>query len=776
MEKETLSKKQLKLSVLIENCINFNVLLFNEVKVKHINLEKENIKKIKEDIIKNNKNCLNNLIHYETSLMSSNVIDLVLECYREIQIIFIRVLNSQNLLFIQAAIENGKLFYQFPISLQRDYILYLIFNRYKQGKTSVSRNEEEIIKRYNFEINYLFEFQHFCKLMLIYAYQWSIENKELSMTKKICHYREIVKSVVFLNACEKGDKKLIRKYLNDNLVNINIISKLGKTPLDMAILKFNQDLVDLFLAQEKLDINYRGLCGNTALMTAVECGNYEAMKSLLEHKNIDINLSNDYGGTALMYATSNAVDNKENVHILVTKPDINLNLKDENEETAFLLSIKCKNIKIAKYLVKQKQIDINSKNIFGDCPLLLAIEYPNMHPLVDDLLCRKDIDVNIQNKNLSTPLMLAIQNNYEDIVKKLLSHPNININLKDSDEETALSISLKHGFFYLSRIILQHPDLQKDEKENFFKCLSSSTLSQYNTLPILNKIETASLIKYWFECKSDRDFQLGSWLNNYSEEKTKKIFYDIFKHDKPLNLFTSPPTHEITKYDDNNNNNNNNNINSNIINLISKKDNIHKNIKTQDDISKFNSNKIICSLYHLKTLKLKIQEYIIEKILNTQNSYGYSMLMILVSVNDIENIKKLLKYPFLNINLQDRYGETALIKAVNNDKSDLVELLMNSYHPNKPSNRSFTNDTPSISINENSNGTVTLNKEDIMKLENISKEINIIRNGDTSNWKHYIDTSLKDNNGYNAKKIAYIYGNKEIENLIDNYNKLIIGN
>jgi len=836
MEKETLSKKQLNLSILIENCINFNVLLFNEIKVKHINWEKENIKKIKKDIIKNNKNCLSNLIHYESSLMSNNVIDLVLECYREIEIMFIHVLNGQNLLFIQAAIENGKLFYQLPISLQKDYILYLIFNRYKLGKTKVSIQDEKIIKQYNYEINYLFEYHHFCKLMLIYAYQWSIENKELELTKKICKYREIVKSVAFLNACEKCDKKLIRKYLMDDLVNINIISKLGKTPLDIAILKFNQELIDLFLAQDKLDINYRGLGGNTALMTAVECGNYEAMKSLLDHKNIDINLSNDYGGTALMYATSNAVDNKENVHILVTKPDINLNLKDENEETALLLSIKCKNIKIAKYLINQKQIDINSKNIFGDCPLLLAIEYPNMHPLVDNLLKRNDIEVNIQNKNLSTPLMLAIQNNYKDIVKKLLAHPKINVNLKDSDGETALTISLKHGFFYISRLILQHPKLSCEDKENFYKRLTSPTPTEsellFSSLVEESDFIIASLIKYWFNCKTENEFQLKSWVDNYSEEKTKQLFQNIFhqqyktsaltNHSLPSNqiknknLGVQMTTNTISKNEDSIKNRNKQDIeNENIIknkhkqntqdtknkNIIENKDkqdteneNMIKNknkqdtenenmIKNKDKHDTKNNNNIMnnnqnttnCNIEYLKYLKSKIQSFIIEQILNTQNTYGYSILMILVSVNDMENIKQILEYPFLNINLQDCYGETALIKAVNNDNSELVKILMESYHPTK--NKTFNNQSQNIisstSSPDTSKNSLTLQLSDLERLENISKDINIIHN---QQIKYHIDTSLKDSNGYNAKKIAYIYGNKEIEKLIDDYNQLIINN
>ncbi|KAG4100127.1 ankyrin repeat-containing domain protein [Neocallimastix lanati (nom. inval.)] len=796
MEEGCLSEKQLKLSVLIENCINFNVLLFNEVKVKHINLEKENIKKIKNDIVKNNRNCLNNLIHYESSLMSSNVIDLVLECYREIQIVFIKVLNSHNLLFIQSAIENTKIFYQLPNTIQRDYILNLIYYRYKKGVTTISKEDEKKIKKYNSEINYLFEYYHFCKLMLIYAYQWSVENKELDMAKKICKYKEIVKSVAFLNACEKNDKTLIRKYLNDERVNINIINKVGKTPLDMAILKFNQELIDLFLAQNKLDINYRGLGGNTSLMTAVECGNYEAMESLLNHKNIDINITNDYGGTALMYATSNAVDNKRNVHMLVSKPDINLNLKDENEETALLLSIKYKNIKIADYLVKQKLIDVNTKNIFGDCPLLLAIEYPNMHPLVNTLLQREDIEVNIQNKNLSTPLMLAIQNNYEDIVKKLLAHPKIDINLKDSDGESALTISLKRGYFYLSRLLIQHPKISKTERDHFFSCLSSlsspSTISNSinpSTLPLLSNIlgtsKTSTLIKYWFDCRSLKDFNLEAWLDNYSEEKTKKVFQSIFKQEQTVYEIASS-----TKQSTNSMNPLKKNIKVNINenpsttsnqNHSTKKDhkNIIKNEKNDDiiisKIEQMTSNLSVrtCTLDQLRNLKLKIKNFIKEETLNTQNSYGFSMLMILVSINDKENLEKILSYPYLNMNLQDRYGETALIKAVSSDNVELVQILLTKHQPFQSKSSEAST---SIKETDNSKQLLHLDSQIFDTLETISKEINIYRNRKEHQIKSFVDTSLKDSSGYNAKKIAYIYDNKEIENLIDTYDQIIINN
>ena len=188
-----------------------------------------------------------------------------------------------------------------------------------------------------------------------------------------------------------------------------------------------------------------------------------------------------------------------------------------------------------------------------------------------------------------------------------------------------------------------------------------------------------------------------------------------------------------------------------------------------------NQNTTNCNIEYLKYLKSKIQSFIIEQILNTQNTYGYSILMILVSVNDMENIKQILEYPFLNINLQDCYGETALIKAVNNDNSELVKILMESYHPTK--NKTFNNQSQNIisstSSPDTSKNSLTLQLSDLERLENISKDINIIHN---QQIKYHIDTSLKDSNGYNAKKIAYIYGNKEIEKLIDDYNQLIINN
>jgi len=421
-----------------------------------------------------------------------------------------------------------------------------------------------------------------------------------------------------------------------------------------------------------------------------------------------------------------------------------------------------------------------------------------MHPLVNTLLQREDIEVNIQNKNLSTPLMLAIQNNYDDIVRKLLAHPKIDINLKDSDGESALTISLKHGYFYLSQLLIQHPKISKTERNHFFSCLSSSSPSiissvsstvansiKSSTLPLLSKFlgtsNTSTLIKYWFDCQSSKDFNLETWLDHYSEEKTKQVFQSIFKQDQTIYeiVSTTKQINSMNSLKKNIKKNINENLNtSSNQNHSTKKDNenIIKNEKNDNIViskteqMKSNLSVRTCKLDYLKNLKLKIKNLIKEETLNTQNSYGFSMLMILVGINDKENLEKILNYPYLNMNLQDQYGETALIKAVNNDNAELVKILLTKYQPFQ-----LKSSKVSSSIKE-TNDSLCLDSQVFDTLETISKEINIYRNRKEHQIKSYIDTSLKDSSGYNAKKIAYIYDNKEIENLIDTYDQTIINN
>ena len=86
--------------------------------------------------------------------------------------------------------------------------------------------------------------------------------------------------------------------------------------------------------------------------------------------------------------------------------------------------------------------DINFRNINGETFLHYSIR-KNVDPqILINLLKRTDINVNLQDNEGNTPLMLAIIYNMKNIVIELLKKPNIELNLKDVMGNSALMIAV----------------------------------------------------------------------------------------------------------------------------------------------------------------------------------------------------------------------------------------------------------------------------------------------------------------------------------------------
>jgi len=54
------------------------------------------------------------------------------------------------------------------------------------------------------------------------------------------------------------------------------------------------------------------------------------------------------------------------------------------------------------------------------------------------LLAQPNINVNLTDKDGWTPLLWAVEKDYEVVVKLLLAQPNINVNLTSEDRQTLL--------------------------------------------------------------------------------------------------------------------------------------------------------------------------------------------------------------------------------------------------------------------------------------------------------------------------------------------------
>ncbi|MCS7244590.1 MAG: ankyrin repeat domain-containing protein [candidate division WOR-3 bacterium] len=94
-----------------------------------------------------------------------------------------------------------------------------------------------------------------------------------------------------------------------------------------------------------------------------------------------------------------------------------------------------------KDLIK-KGADINSKNEYGKTPLHIAVE--NNYEDIVKVLLENKADVNIKDNNGNTPLHIAVMKGNEYIIKELLKN-GANENIKNNDGKTPKELAIENG-------------------------------------------------------------------------------------------------------------------------------------------------------------------------------------------------------------------------------------------------------------------------------------------------------------------------------------------
>ncbi len=213
-----------------------------------------------------------------------------------------------------------------------------------------------------------------------------------------------------------------------------------------------------------IDLNKKDEYGN-ALISAVKFNDIILVEKLLK-KGIDINVQDENGDTALIWAVFKS--NLPMVELLLkynpdkilkNKEEITFEFKDKsninNDKILELLGIKdlCKDVFDAfgkKDLSAFKQLieegaNVNCKND-NNWTLLMMTSNNGMTDFVKYLLSFPNINVNAQNESGWTALMLSCYRSNTtsniEVVKLLLNHPDINLNIINKNGDTVLLASI----------------------------------------------------------------------------------------------------------------------------------------------------------------------------------------------------------------------------------------------------------------------------------------------------------------------------------------------
>lgn len=262
--------------------------------------------------------------------------------------------------------------------------------------------------------------------------KWAVDNRYMDIVKSILEQNEIDDgNMVLVPPGQKGHDSLIRFFLDENEMDVNLQDGLGYTALMHAAQGGYTRVVSLLLSRNNIDVNKHNKDGDTALFCALKQGYSDVIRFLLSRNDIDANNHNKHGYKALICALK--AGHSDVIHHLLERDRIKDNFHtihttSANNYRLLLGAAQAKSTDIVELLLQQTDIDVNAQDQYGDTILMWAANKRKTN-LVRFLLGVKDIDLNLQNTNGDTALIRASANGDAEAVRIILERNEVNVDL-----------------------------------------------------------------------------------------------------------------------------------------------------------------------------------------------------------------------------------------------------------------------------------------------------------------------------------------------------------
>jgi len=280
--------------------------------------------------------------------------------------------------------------------------------------------------------------------------------------------------------------------LLDKGADVNMRNKRGQAPIELALGRFDIDMVRLLLKQpgiqsrisiynggEKLLLNLAieranmvdkekfteltdllldhlntsdvlnkqdSITKQTPLLLAMHYNQPELAKKLLE-KGSNLNIKDNQGRNALHLAVTH--NQKELAEQLIAK-NIQLDIKDDKGDTPLHMAVSLSSSKeVAKLLInkfKESGISLDIMGHKGVTPLHRAAAAQGDNVEIVTALLEAGAQLDLIDEDQQTPLHYAAQNNNIKVIEKLIQHNPSLINLQDKNGKTPLHMAASQNY------------------------------------------------------------------------------------------------------------------------------------------------------------------------------------------------------------------------------------------------------------------------------------------------------------------------------------------
>lgn len=265
------------------------------------------------------------------------------------------------------------------------------------------------------------------------ALTYVLHNDHINIAQALIPYIERSCMIELLYKSIQTDRRKITNLLLSELLRMNedidfvIKDKVNRTPLDWAATNGNVKLIKyiiFYIAKKEPQCTINALI-DSAFIYAVGNGQLEAMDALYANYTENrLNATDNYGHTAMILAAKNG--NNGALKFLLTYFLDNVDDQDKNRMTPLMHAAGQGHYSIVKMLLSKKA---NSALLDGNenTTLMHAILSGNLDVFDSVLNAINDKEMMSElilgsNLDYSTPIIMAAEYGYSDIIEKILSH------------------------------------------------------------------------------------------------------------------------------------------------------------------------------------------------------------------------------------------------------------------------------------------------------------------------------------------------------------------
>ncbi|HEV8051698.1 MAG TPA: ankyrin repeat domain-containing protein, partial [Parachlamydiaceae bacterium] len=270
------------------------------------------------------------------------------------------------------------------------------------------------------------------------------------------------KNPLIENALEQKDFKLLSNLGKQGLqIPVDrLVCPSFVNSMELAIQNNQIDDIKDFLST--IDINIQNKDGETLLQHAVHADLRDFFKVLVAWPNIDLNRKNNNGFTAWMMAVGMG-----HIDLALTLNDLKVdpNMKDSNGYTFLMKATIIGELEIVKKLLVYPLIDPNLQDNNGNTALMLA-QVLKKWEIVKILMTHPLIDLNVKDTGGRNLLMQSMLWGNSEIIKAIIAHPSTNPNITEDNGLTALTFAITRGNTEIVEILLEHPLINPNIKSS----------------------------------------------------------------------------------------------------------------------------------------------------------------------------------------------------------------------------------------------------------------------------------------------------------------------